>query len=38
MQYQGEFETLQHHVLDLKGHLVVSEANKRTWEEEKRHI
>ena len=35
MQLQEGIETLQHQVLDLKGHLVVLEDDKHTWEEEK---
>ena len=35
VKLQGEFETLQHEVLDLKGLLVVLEVDKHTWEEEK---
>ena len=34
MQLEGEIEALKHEVLDLKGRLVVLDAEKRTWEED----
>ena len=38
VQLQGEIETLQHEVLDLKVILVMLEGDKCTWEEEKKNM
>ena len=38
VQLQGEIETLQHEVLDLKGRLVVLDVEKCKWEEEKQKM
>ena len=38
MKLEGDIEALKHEVLDLKGRLVVLEADKHTWEEEKQKM
>ena len=38
MKLQGDIETLQHEVLDLKGRLASLEDDKCTWEKEKKNM